>query len=250
LINLLFGATLVASVSLFQLHIGGRARDLFKDDITLFCCVSIYLSKQAWGHSHQTLSAYHLSKQVTHKKPQRGGIKSMADAYMGQIMPWPINYAPQNWAYCWGQTLAISQYNALFSLLGTYYGGDGVTNFKLPDLRGRVAVGAGSGPGLTPYQLGQMGGYEHVSLNANNIPAHTHPTPASSSSASAEAPAPDLAPAKVPRGSEYKLYASPVDANLAPTGNNATSTQPVENRQPLLALNYIICLVGLYPPRS
>ncbi|NIR27711.1 MAG: phage tail protein [candidate division Zixibacteria bacterium] len=172
----------------------------------------------------------------------------MADAYMGQIMPWPINYAPQGWAFCQGQTLQISQYNALYALLGTTYGGDGHTTFKLPDLRSRVAVGAGAGPGLTNYILGMTYGYEQVPLTANNLPAHTHPTPASTTEANETTPTATIAPATVPRGSE--IYASPVDTNLAPTGNNTTSGQPVENRQPLLALNYIICLTGLWPPRD
>jgi microcystin-dependent protein len=173
----------------------------------------------------------------------------MSDAFYGQIIPWPINFEPENWAFCDGRLLSIADHSPLYALLGNRFGGDGRTTFGLPDLRGRVAVGAGTGPGLTTYYLAMMGGWEHITLSANNLPAHTHPTPASNTSASAEAPAADLAPAKVPRGSEYKLYASPVDTTLAPTGNNTTSNQPVENRQPLLALNYIICLEGIWPSR-
>lgn len=172
------------------------------------------------------------------------------EAFMGQIMPWPINFAPRGWAYCQGQLLQISQYTALFSLIGTTYGGDGISTFALPDLRGRVTVGAGASPGLSNYVLGQYGGTEKISLSADNLPAHTHPTPASSSDANAGIPAADLAPASVPRTSDYKLYASPADTSLAPTGNNTTGNQPVENRQPWLALNYIICLEGIYPSRS
>ena len=173
----------------------------------------------------------------------------MSEAFMGQIMPWPINFAPRYWAYCYGQLIQISQYSALYSLLGIRFGGDGVTTFGLPDLRGRGAIGAGAGPGLSTYLLGQYGGYEHVQLAENNLPEHVHPTPASTTQADQGAPAADLAPATVPRSSTYTLYASPADASLAPTGKNATSKQPVENRQPWLALNYIICLSGIYPSR-
>lgn len=173
----------------------------------------------------------------------------MAEAYMGQIMPWPINYAPRGWAYCYGQVLQISQYSALFALLGTRFGGDGVTNFGLPDLRGRMVVGAGQAPGLSMYEFGQKGGYEQVPLSADNLPEHVHPTPATTNEASSGAPAAELAPATVPRTSDYKLYASPANASLAPTGNNPTSKHPLENRQPYLVLNYIICLNGIWPDR-
>lgn len=174
----------------------------------------------------------------------------MAEAFLGQVMPWPINWAPRDWAYCSGQLIQISQNPALYSLLGTNFGGDGVSTFGLPDLRGRVVVGAGTGTGLSPYIFAQFGGFENVTLSADNLPEHVHPTPASNSTADQGTPAADLAPAKVPRGSTYNLYASPADASLAPTGNNTTSKQPVENRQPWLALNYIICLNGIYPSRD
>lgn len=171
----------------------------------------------------------------------------MAEPFIGQIMPWPINYAPDGWAFCDGSLLQISDNTALFSLIGNMYGGDGRTTFGLPDLRGRAAVGAGTGPGLSPYHLGQFGGMEQVTISADNLPAHTHPTPASGNEANVETPAPNVAPAGGPRGSAF--YASPVNASLAPTGNNTTSNKPIDNRQPLLALNYIIALQGLYPSR-
>lgn len=170
----------------------------------------------------------------------------MADAYMGQIMPWPVSFAPRNWAFCQGQTLQIAQYSAVYALLGTTYGGDGINTFKLPDLRGRLTVGAGHGAGLTNYILGQSMGTETSAISADNLPAHNHPTPASSNDASTGTPAENVALAS----SSNKLYASPVNANLAPTGDNTGANKPVENRQPLLALNYIICLNGMWPPRS
>jgi len=170
----------------------------------------------------------------------------MADAYFGQIMPWPINYAPRNWAFCQGQTLQIAQYSALYALLGTTYGGDGVTNFRLPDLRGRLVVGVGQGAWLTPYYLGNMAGYEKVLLDTNNLPEHTHPTPASTTGANSGTPAANVALAN----SSNKLYASQINTSLAPAGSNTTSHQPVDRRQPLLALNYIICVNGLWPPRD
>jgi microcystin-dependent protein len=95
------------------------------------------------------------------------------DSFMGTILPWPISWAPNDWALCDGSLLPISQYQALFSLIGTTYGGNGTTNFALPDLRGRMPVGAGHGPGLTPRQLGQAYGAESAALSQSNLPAHT-----------------------------------------------------------------------------
>lgn len=167
------------------------------------------------------------------------------------------NFAPRSWAFCIGQIMPISQNTALFSLLGTTYGGNGTTTFGLPDLRGRAVVGAGQGPGLSPYSLGQLGGVETTTLNSNQLPAHLHVvnvtvTPASSTSATTNNPnngiyAPEaggaLAYASAANAAE-KPY--PVPLNSGITGGN----QPFSNRNPFLALNYIICLQGVFPARN
>src|ERR1700735_274106 len=99
----------------------------------------------------------------------------MANPFVGEIRIFPFNFAPVGWALCQGQLLSISQNTALFSLLGTFYGGDGRTSFALPDLRGRVPVGQGQGPGLSSYDIGEMAGGEAVTLLATQIPPHSHP---------------------------------------------------------------------------
>ncbi|PEN10396.1 phage tail protein [Longibacter salinarum] len=168
--------------------------------------------------------------------------------YIGQILMFAGNYAPVNWAFCQGQLLSISSNSALFAILGTQYGGNGQTTFALPDLRGRVPVGTGTGPGLTTRRTGQKFGEEEVPLTVLNMPSHGHNPvayqgrgegqtspgghtwgPASDSSYSAESPN------------------TPMNANsISQTGGN----QPHRNIQPSLGMNYIICIQGLFPPRS
>ncbi len=160
------------------------------------------------------------------------------EPFLGQLMLVPYNFAPRNWAFCEGQLLPISQYSALFSLLGTNFGGDGRTTFGLPDLRGRVALGAGQGPGLSNYVLGEKAGQEQVTLLASQIPAHAHA--ASTQSASESNPTANV-PAFVP------IYSKTADAALAPSGGQSGAH---ENRQPFLVLNYVIALQGIFPSRS
>ncbi len=111
------------------------------------------------------------------------------DPFIGEIIMFGGNFAPRSWAFCDGQLLAISQYNALFSLFGTIYGGDGRTTFGLPDLRGRIPVHQGSGPGLTPRQIGTRSGSEQVTLTPQDLPSHTHAWKASSAGATNRTPA-------------------------------------------------------------
>jgi len=183
----------------------------------------------------------------------------MAEPFIGQIMPWPVNFAPRNWAFCEGQILAINEFTSLFSLIQTTYGGDGVTNFKLPDLRGRVIVGMGQGPGLSNYPLGAMGGYEHVGLSSVQIPSHAHTSsgiPANSGDATVDVvPGPTAVPARVAgsgRGEYVASYSTTADTTLMPGANtgDAGGGQQHENRQPLLVINYIIALEGIYPSRT
>ena len=108
--------------------------------------------------------------------------------FIGQITVFPFNFAPTGWALCEGQLMPISQNTALFSLLGTFYGGDGKTTFALPDLRGRVSVGQGQGPGLSPYDIGEVLGVEAVTLLGSQIASHTHPFPAVAAQATTNAP--------------------------------------------------------------
>ncbi len=181
------------------------------------------------------------------------------EPFIGEISMFAGNFAPRGWAFCDGQLLPISMYSALFSILGTTYGGDGETTFALPDLRGRVPMHAGSGPGLTPRQLGQRAGAERVQLTVNQIPAHSH---AATTSATAKAFAtegdstapgektwaksgqgdPDYA---TPNGSSVDMADGAISANTSVA--NAGGNQTHENMQPFLAVNYIIALVGVFP---
>jgi microcystin-dependent protein len=161
----------------------------------------------------------------------------MSDPFVGQILLFGGNFAPKGWAMCNGQLMSIAQNTALFSLLGTMYGGDGMTTFALPDLRGRAPIGMGQGPGLSSYAQGEAAGTETTTLNISNLPAHTHTL----FGASGPASGPD-------RGIESQATAAKVPSNdeMAPTGSNA----PFDNRSPYLAMNYIIALEGIYPSRG
>jgi microcystin-dependent protein len=177
------------------------------------------------------------------------------EPFLGQITLFPFNFAPKGWAFCQGQLLPISQNTALFSLLGTYYGGNGTTTFGLPDLRGRVPVGQGQGPGLSNYAIGSMQGVETVTLLAPQSPPHSHPFPAFAVPATTNAPSGAL-PAQghsTGRGAPaVNTYAPPQTAvplasgQVGPAGNG----QPHNNLQPYLTLNWCIAMQGIYPPRS
>lgn len=177
------------------------------------------------------------------------------DGYLATIMMFGGNFAPRNWAFCAGQVIPISQNSALFSLLGTYYGGDGRVSFGLPDLRGRAVVGVGSGSGLSPYQIGQSGGSENETLLSTQMPAHTHAGTfnvlATSNSASSEQPNGNILATP---GSE--IYATPnttptvqYGAGLSVNVNPAGNSQAFSIMQPYLAVNFVICVSGMYPSR-
>jgi microcystin-dependent protein len=160
----------------------------------------------------------------------------------------PYNFAPRAWAFCAGQILPISQNTALFSLLGTTFGGNGQTTFALPDLRSRIPLGSGQGPGLSMYQLGEVSGYETITLNTQQIPAHSHAVSASSSDPNSN------------RASNAALAASNIYTSAGPDGRtpmnagmippSGGNNQPHENRQPYLALNFCIALEGIFPSRN
>jgi microcystin-dependent protein len=179
----------------------------------------------------------------------------MSEPFIGEIRMVGFNYAPQNWALCNGQLLPISQYAALFSLLGTYYGGNGTTSFALPDLRGRVPLSMGQGAGLSNYEIGQNGGTEAVTLVQPQMPAHSHSVAVNNSLGSTANPT-NAFPAEFYTGdprnpSLINGYATSSNANLAPTAvSTVGGSQPHENRQPYLAVNFIIALYGIFPPRN
>lgn len=166
---------------------------------------------------------------------------------LGFIQWFAGNFAPKGWALCQGQVLQINQYSALFSLLGTTYGGDGQTNFKLPDFQCRVAVGAGQGAGLSNYALGQAGGSERTTITVDNLPPHTHTLKVSGiSDEKADLAAPAGSFLAEADNIDKKGYTTP-DAMvamspkaIAPNGGN----QPFDNRQSYLGMNFIICLEG------
>ncbi len=172
---------------------------------------------------------------------------------IGEIRLFAGNFNPKTWAFCNGQILSIVQNQALFAILGTTYGGDGRTTFALPDFRGRVAIGAGQGPGLSPYTLGEQTGSPTVTLTTPNLPPHTHNQMASSgeptqNSAQGASLASNGRSTTPPMPNIYTNYNIPVPMNsvTAPTGNN----QPLSIVQPVLGMNYIICLYGMFPPRD
>lgn len=178
---------------------------------------------------------------------------------IGEILMFAGNFAPRSWAFCNGQLLPIAQNQALFSILGTTYGGDGRTTFALPDLRGRVPIHAGQGPGLSDRRLGQAGGSETNTVNAAQLPAHTHAAtgtaalPALSVEGDTATPT-NAIPAKSGMGEpDYSTGAG--DTTMAPatvevTVQSAGGNQPVNNMQPFLGINYIICLQGIFPSRN
>jgi microcystin-dependent protein len=167
----------------------------------------------------------------------------MSDPFLGEIRLFGGNFAPQGWAFCNGQTLSISQNTALFSLLGTTYGGNGTTTFALPDLRGRVPMHWGDGPGLTPRSLGEQDGVESVQLTQQELPSHTHTLSGSTGAVNTTRPT-NAVPAK---GGSYTT-ASP-NTQMAPPGLTG-GNQPHDNLQPSLAVSFIIALQGIFPSRN
>jgi len=166
----------------------------------------------------------------------------MLNPFLGELALVPYNFAPKGWALCNGQLLAINQNQALFAVLGTTYGGNGQTNFALPDLRGRVPVSSGQGPGLENYNVGQTGGVEHVTLAAGQMPAHNHALNVHSGKSLKTNPSGNL----LANGAIYTNEASNNVAGAAAVAN-AGSGQAHENRQPYLTLNWIIALQGVFP---
>lgn len=197
----------------------------------------------------------------------------MSEPYIGTIIQAGFNFAPRGWAMCNGQLMSISQYTALFALIGTTYGGDGQTTFALPDLRGRRPIGQGTGPGLANYAMGQQGGTEATTLTASNLPAHSHPATfnntsainATTQNATANSPAgsailakgvdvdvsPDAIPMLyAPAGSTPVVDLLTIDGSGAVQVGIAGNGIPVGHLPPYNTMNFIIALEGIFPSRN
>ncbi|NQZ24317.1 MAG: phage tail protein [Colwellia sp.] len=175
-----------------------------------------------------------------------------SEPFLAQITMFGGNFAPRGWALCDGQLLAISSNTALFSILGTTYGGDGRTTFGLPDLRGRVAIHPGNGPGLSPRALGARGGQEMVTLTTAEMPSHNHDVKLRGKDASGNSATPDgnsLATKR--RTNIYSSAAPDVDMHVGSIAENYSGgSQAHNNMMPFLGVNHIIALAGIFPSRN
>lgn len=182
------------------------------------------------------------------------------EGYISEVRMFAGNFAPLNWAFCQGQLMSIANYTPLFALVGTTYGGDGQTTFGLPDLRSRVPIHNGQGPGLSNYVLGQMGGSESITLTALNVGGHTHNVTGNAGVGAATGDGQTaVAVNNFPAGNGDPIYSTTTDnSNMAAaslagitvavqTPNGAT---PISTVQPYLAMNFIICLEGIFPSRN
>jgi microcystin-dependent protein len=172
----------------------------------------------------------------------------MSTPYLGQIIMFGGNFAIKGWALCNGQTLSISANSALFSIIGTYYGGNGTSNFQLPNLQGRVPIHQGTGQGLTPYVVGQNGGTENTTLLTQNMPIHSHTVNAVGGAANQTT----VGNALLANGAKPDYYSSGSQSTtmnaqmIAPAGGNL----PFSNLQPYLTVTFLIALVGIFPSRN
>jgi len=174
----------------------------------------------------------------------------MSEPFLGQLMIVGFNFAPRGWAFCDGQILSIAQNTALFSLLGTTYGGNGQTTFALPDLRGRVPVHAGQGPGLTDRTLGESSGQETHTLISSEMPMHNHLLQAFNNGGDQQNPQGNILAASNQIGENIYTNVNP-DTTMSPQAVGlAGGSQPHNNMQPYLVLNFCIAMEGIFPPRS
>jgi len=170
----------------------------------------------------------------------------MAQPYVGEIRMFAGNFAPAGWMFCEGQLLPISEYETLFNLIGTTYGGDGQSTFALPDLRGRVPIHFGNG-----FTLAETGGVEEVTLTVSQIPAHSHPCLGSNNLANAVAPANTLVPASPSSATTFPYGTDNPPATLSPQSvSSVGGSQPHNNFQPYLCVDFIISLFGIFPSQT
>ena len=181
----------------------------------------------------------------------------MSNAIIGEIRLFAGNYAPRGWVFCDGRQLSIANYNAFYALIGTTYGGDGITTFAVPDLRSRVPISQGQGTGLSNYAMGEAGGVEQVSLDAAAMPAHQHALNATGATGTSPAPGNTVVLATpVETGVATSLYVVPGTSavNLAPMAPQSIGmtggSLPHDNMMPTQAINYIIACEGLFPSRN
>lgn len=173
----------------------------------------------------------------------------MGQPFIGQLKIFAGNFAPAGWALCDGQLLSIAENDALFSLIGTTYGGDGQTTFALPDLRGRLPLHQGHGPGLSSRTLGETGGGENVTLTLGQIPSHNHPANASTTGGNSLTPVGNVW--SLDPGGENAAYQRAANAQMAPTAiGNAGGSQPHSNLMPYLCVNFIVALFGIFPSQG
>jgi microcystin-dependent protein len=179
----------------------------------------------------------------------------MSENFIGEIRMFGGNYAPRDWALCNGQLLSIAEYSALFALIGTTYGGNGITTFALPNLQSRLAVGEGPGPGLTARQIGQVGGSDTVTLSQAQMPAHNHMVTATTAAGNLPGPGATAVPA-APAGTTGRFYVVPgpvtiTTVALSPSSvGTAGGNQPHDNHMPSLCVSFIIALSGIFPSRN
>jgi microcystin-dependent protein len=172
--------------------------------------------------------------------------KTMSDPFIAEIRIVGFNFAPRGWAFCQGQTMNIAQNTALFSLLGTTYGGNGTTTYGIPNLQDRMPMHPGNGPGLTPRSLGQQAGSSQVTLTTPQMPAHSHTVMANTAAANQTNPAGNV----LARGRNTFSTALSNPAALAPTSVSVQGNGlPHNNQSPYLSMNFIIALQGIFPPR-
>lgn len=184
------------------------------------------------------------------------------ETFIGFISAFPWSWPPYQWTACQGQLLQVSQHNALFALLGTTFGGDGRSSFGIPDLRGRQIIGMGNGPGLTPREVGQIGGYEGVVLTSNNLPPHTHTVTASAAEYGSLTQAPEtdwtlgaaasVSDERTPVITPVRMYGPPNPTHpvqSAPTSSTGAGS-PIPTMPPSLCLSFCIALQGIYPTRN
>ncbi len=179
----------------------------------------------------------------------------MAEPFIGEIRIFSGNFAPLGWALCQGQLLPISQNTALFSIVGTMYGGDGVRTFALPDLRGRAVLGVGQGPGLSPYTQGQIGGVENQTLTTQQMPAHSHAVNATETQSTTDPKgAVPAKPVAISPGEKIPtIYGATPDGNTTMNAamiGNTGGNQAFSVIQTYLVINYIIALQGIFPSRG
>ena len=175
----------------------------------------------------------------------------MSDPYIGEIRMVGFSFAPIGWAFCDGQLMSIAQNDTLFNLIGTTYGGDGQETFALPDLRGRFPIHMGQGSGLNSYAIGEQSGTEQVTLTVQQLPAHTH-IPRCDNSAAGNQVSPAGGVWSFDNSGQFGNYAATADGTQmnAAAVQNTGGNQPHDNRQPWLAINFIISLYGIFPPRN